>query len=111
MRFQTTAFSDPQGAGTFAAIKWRIAEVQDYASLTGRPTEPRKYEIEPVWESDELTTFADTVRIPADGVKPDHRYRVRCKMKDTSGRWSHWSAPVQFVAGTAINADILMYLR
>lgn len=111
LQFQTTAFSDPQGPGTFAAIQWRIAEVQDYSSLIGRPTEPLKFEIEPVWESDELTTFANTVRIPADGIKPDHMYRVRCKMKDTSGRWSHWSAPVQFVAGTAINADILMYLR
>ena len=26
--FQTTAFSDPQGAATFAAMKWRIAEVE-----------------------------------------------------------------------------------
>ena len=32
-------------------------------------------------------------------------------MKDDTGRWSHWSDPNQFVAGEAINADILDYLR
>ena len=111
LRFQTTAFSDPQGAGTFAAMKWRIAEVQDYSSLTARPTEPGKYEITPVWESPEMTTFAGTIQIPADGIKAGRMYRVRCKMKDTSGRWSHWSAPIQFVAGTAIPVDLLMYLQ
>jgi hypothetical protein len=31
LKFQTTAFSDPQGAGTFAAMKWRIAEVEPTA--------------------------------------------------------------------------------
>ena len=27
LSFQTTAFADPQGAGTFAAMEWRIAEI------------------------------------------------------------------------------------
>ena len=26
-------------------------------------------------------------------------YRVRVKMRDAAGHWSHWSAPVQFVSG------------
>ncbi len=73
--------------------------------------QPGKYEIDAVWESDELATFTSEVQIPADGIKPGRTYRVRCKMKDDTGRWSHWSVPIQFVAGEAIDADILTYLR
>jgi len=69
------------------------------------------YEIEPLWESPELTTFAGETKIPASVVKPGRTYRVRCRMKDTSGRWSHWSAPVQFIAGEPIAAGILADLR
>lgn len=72
---------------------------------------PGKYEIETVWESQEITPFNNPIRIPADGIKAGHTYRVRCRMKDDTGRWSHWSDPNQFVAGEAINADILDYLR
>ena len=32
-------------------------------------------------------------------------------MKDTSGRWSHWSSPIQFIAGEAISVAILDHLR
>jgi hypothetical protein len=71
----------------------------------------KKYELQAVWESDEITTFADTIRIPADGVSTGDTYRVRCKMKDTTGRWSHWSAPIEFVAGPALGTDLRDHLR
>lgn len=89
-------------------------------SLTGELDTPlppipsireNKYEIDPVWESDELTTFNNQIVFPANGVKPGKTYRVRCKMKDTSGRWSHWSAPVEFVAGEGISSDLRDHLR
>ena len=32
-------------------------------------------------------------------------------MKDNTGRWSHWSSPVQFVAGEPLAAGILANLR
>jgi hypothetical protein len=70
-----------------------------------------KYEIDTVWESDEITPFNNSIQIPADGVKVGHTYRVRCKMKDDSGRWSHWSDPVQFIAGEPLAAHILDNLR
>ncbi len=73
--------------------------------------EPGKYEIEPLWESADLTTFNADAKIPASVVKAGHTYRVRCRMKDTSGRWSHWSAPVQFVADEPLAAGILADLR
>lgn len=63
-----------------------------------------KYEIDAVWESDELTSFSSTVKIPGSAVKPDRTYRVRCRMKDNTGRWSHWSNPIEFISGRA-NGD------
>ncbi|MHC4676408.1 MAG: lamin tail domain-containing protein, partial [Planctomycetota bacterium] len=55
LTFETSAFSDPQGGGTFAAVKWRIGEVTDNNSPTYDPSRRRKYEIEPLWESAEIT--------------------------------------------------------
>jgi len=72
---------------------------------------PGKYEIDAVWESDELTEFNDNIAIPASVVKPGRTYRVRCRMKDTTRRWSHWSVPIQFTAGEPIAVGIMADLR
>ena len=109
--FRTSSFSDPQGSGTFAAMKWRIAEVTDETNPRYNPDDPRKYEIETVWESNDLTVFQAGVQIPGSAVEIGHSYRVRCKMKDTSGRWSHWSSPVKFIVGEPVAAHILDDLR
>ncbi len=71
----------------------------------------KKYELQALWESDELMTFASDIRIPADGVSTGKTYRVRCKMKDTTGRWSHWSAPIEFIAGESLGTDLRDHLR
>jgi len=88
LTFQTSSFSDPQGSQTFATMKWRIAE-----------DGPGQYEINALWESEEITQFSSTKIISASVVQPGRTYRVRCRMKDNTGRWSHWSDPVQFIAG------------
>jgi hypothetical protein len=73
---------------------------------------PSKYEIDPGWESEELTDPDNLlIQIPASEVEPGRVYRVRSRMKDNTGRWSHWSDPVEFVAGDSAGADILDYLR
>ena len=95
--FLTSAFSDPQGDNTFAALAWRIGEVSD-PDAPFDLTNPRKYEVPAIWESGELTTFDAEIRIPPEVIVAGTRYRVRAKMKDSSGRWSHWSDPVEFVA-------------
>ncbi len=85
----------------------------------GRPTvtprvarrEPGRYEIGATWESEGIATFRSDIRIPATAVQPGRTYRVRCRMKDNTGRWSHWSDPVQFVAGESVAAGILADLR
>ena len=90
--------------------------------LTGKPAEPDsipqtyqaregKYEIDAVWESEEMTDFNSSITIPATEVRIGRTYRVRCRMKDNSGRWSHWSTPKQFVTGEPIAAYILNNLR
>jgi len=90
--------------------------------LTGEPAEPGsipptyqvrkgKYEIDAVWESEEMTDFDSDITIPASEVKVGRTYRVRCRMKDNSGRWSHFSAPRQFITGEPIAAYTLNNLR
>jgi len=76
-----------------------------------RPTGLGKYEIEAVWESGEITPYNNSIRIPATGIRPGRTYRVRCRMKDNTERWSHWSNPVQFVAGEPLAAGTLENLR
>jgi hypothetical protein len=71
-----------------------------------------KFEIQPVWESDDITSASQlTVQIPAGAVKPGKLYRVRSRMKDDTGRWSHWSAPVEFIAGLPLSNGIIDDIR
>ncbi len=83
--FQASDFADPQGVETFSAMAWRVGEVG-----------PGVQEIEEVWESGVLTDPESLVTIPATAVEVGRRYRVRVRYRDTSGRWSHWSEPVEF---------------
>ncbi|MGZ8940317.1 MAG: lamin tail domain-containing protein, partial [Limisphaerales bacterium] len=98
LRFSTSDFSDPQGANTFGAIQWRLAEIYNPSLSNYVGGEPRKYEIETLWDTGELATFANEISIPLAVARPGSTYRARVKVKDNTGRWSHWSQPLQFVA-------------
>ncbi len=102
LAFKTTAFAGPN---PFAAVQWRLGEIEGAKMLNGRPAQPGKYEITPVWTSAELTSFQEQLAIPRGVAQPGHMYRVRARMKDSTGRWSHWSAPVQFVAGAGAKRE------
>ncbi|HYG33940.1 MAG TPA: lamin tail domain-containing protein, partial [Clostridia bacterium] len=104
LSFRASTFS---GQFPFAAMKWRIGEVSDPMAPGFDPNEPRPYEITPVWESEEQTTFNSDITIPSSVVKVGHIYRVRVRVKDTYGGWSRWSEPVQFEAGLPDNASSL----
>lgn len=108
LSFTSSAFSDPQGAGTFAAWQWRIAEI----SAPGIPgydsTKPNKYEIEALSTSAVLTTAPGSFSIPLGLAESGKTYRVRVRHKDTTGNWGHWSAPVQFVT-TAPAEQLIHY--
>ena len=99
LSFRSSAFSDPQGSGTFAAIRWRIGEVALPGALPFDPSGARPLEIEPIWESGENIAQDRDITIPAGALRAGARYRARVRMRDTSGRSSQWSEPVEFTAG------------
>jgi hypothetical protein len=100
LAFSITAFS-PAGkqasaqAG-FAAVQWRLAEIRAPGLAGYKGGTPFAYELTPRWQSDELTRCDSVFTFPSI-AEPGHTYRVRARYKDLSGRWSHWSEPVQFV--------------
>ena len=102
LAFQCSTFSDPQGSHTFGAMQWRLAEVSDLGSPDYRP-QGRAFEIEPVWQSDVLTAFGSVMTVDPVGLEPGGQYRARVRMQDNTGRWGHWSEPVEFVAGWPVN--------
>jgi len=100
LRFRASSFSSP--LYPFNGMQWRIAEVTDIAAPAYDPAAPKPYEIEAAWTSPEINPFRAEIEIPAGVAEVGHAYRVRCRMRDSTGRWSHWSAPVQFVAGVPL---------
>ena len=106
LSFRTNAFAAGSSGGSFAAMQWRIADVTPVA-----PGQPPRYEITPAWQSAELTTFNAEVTVPSTAVHVGHQYRVRVRMKDSNGRWSHWSDPLQFTAGTPADNGAVQSLR
>jgi hypothetical protein len=95
LRFKCGEFT---GQAEFAAVKWRIAEVTPAEGVKADAKMRRAYEINALWESGELKEMGE-VAIPTKGIGAGRRYRVRARMKDATGRWSHWSAPVEFTVG------------
>jgi hypothetical protein len=94
--FQSSAFSDPQGAGTFAAMQWRVAEITPTNTfVSGGPQ--LKLEWNADWDSGELPVFNAQLNFPSAYVQPGKFYRARVRHKDNTGRWSRWSEAIQFV--------------
>ena len=103
LRFQSSAFSD--SSGSFSAMKWRIGEISDPSAPNHDPLQVSPYEVEALWESESVSFVADVTVSPTN-LRAGSTYRVRVKHLDSTGRWSHWSAPVEFTAGAA---DISTY--
>ena len=96
LAFESSPFTDPQGAASFAAVQWRVGRLTAPGLSGHEVSQPRRYEIEPYWTSDESNAVA-VLRLPANLCQPRETYRVRVRHKDNTGRWSHWSLPAQFV--------------
>ena len=111
LSFSTGAFSDPQGAGTFGAMAWRIGEVEDPTAPAYDPDKPFILEYTPIWESGELASYQSSISIPATALKLGRTYRARVRMKDNTGRWSHWSDAYQFTTAAPTNiGDLQQFL-
>lgn len=62
------------------------------------PGEDPAFEWTSTWESGELDTFAESIEVPTV-ARVGETCRVRVRHQDETGRWSHWSEPVEFVVG------------
>ncbi len=105
LRFQTGAFSDPQGGVTPWAVQWRIAEVNPTAVFI--PGVKRLLEINATYDSG-MVAATSQFRFPAASAVAGRTYRARVRHMDDTGRWSKWSDPSQF---TATAADVSVYLQ
>ena len=56
------------------------------------------WEYEHRWKSPLITTFEPSISIPASAARENRHYRARVRHQDNTGRWSHWSAPVEFMS-------------
>jgi hypothetical protein len=101
LRFRCSEFSDPQGWETFGAMKWRIAEIYNPSLSNYVAGDARKYELETVWESADLTNFNSEITLPVTVARPGSTYRARVRVRDNTLRWSHWSEPIQFTVASA----------
>ncbi len=96
LTFQSSAFADPQGAGTFAAMQWRIAEVLPTNVVVSNITQLR-LEWDAAFLSPELPSFGSDYTFPEFAIQAGKLYRARVRHKDNTGRWSDWSLPASFV--------------
>src|SRR4030095_1650056 len=91
--------------------KWRLAEATEPGApgyLPFNHSNRRLYEADPenTWESPELSSFSVSYTFPPVAARPGGTFRARVKHRDSTGRWSHWSAPVSFTAG---QPDVSLY--
>lgn len=106
LKFSTSAFNDPNG-NPFAAMEWRIGEISNPDTPGFDPSKPWKYEVDSVWESGANLTFEADVTVPTAALEAGHTYRARVRMQDSTGRWSHWSEPIEFLASAAVSSPTL----
>jgi hypothetical protein len=97
---EVSPFKAPDGITntSFAALQWRVGEISAPGLPGYIPGTPRKYELEELWRSEPLTNATPRFDLPLTMTRPNGTYRVRARYLNNTGRWSHWSEPVQFTA-------------
>ncbi len=111
LSFRSSSFSTPDGGASFAALKWRLAEVSYPGTAGFDPAEAWKYEITSVWESSNNVFVAD-ITLPPSAVRAGRTFRVRAQLVDNQGRNSNWSDPIEFGVNEPDGAaDLQNHLR
>ncbi len=108
LTFECLPYADPQGAGTFAGMQWRLAEVRNTNQVPADPRVVPPLEWDAIWESGTLTTWTNRITIPGLVVETNKIYRARVRHLDNTSRWSKWSDPLEFSV-TAV--DLVSVLR
>ena len=88
----------------FAGMQWRLGEISNPSTPGYESGKPMIFEIEPVWESGEITSFQSDITLPAEVIDPDSTYRARVRLKNQLGHWSHWSDAIEFRATADVSA-------
>ncbi|MDA7882345.1 lamin tail domain-containing protein, partial [Akkermansiaceae bacterium] len=101
LSFTSSAFSDPQGSGTFGEMEWRLGQVHNPSTPGFLAGDRYVYESESFYLTERLTSFSSSFTFPvgASGVRVGSTYRARVRHIDNTGRASHWSEPIEFTAG------------
>lgn len=105
LSFQSGGFSDPNGNSTFGKMRWRAAQIAAPGLAGYVPGEPQIYEIETTFASPDLTSFQANYQFPASALVAGNTYRVRVQHEDSTGRTSHWSDAIEFVANGPDTSD------
>ena len=100
LRFKTSSFEPGRSTNNkkFTSIQWRLAEVSHPKTPFFELGQPWKYEVNAIWEL-QSDKFAGMVVVPQSVIRKAGTYRARVRMRNGTMAWSHWSAPVEFVAG------------
>ncbi len=107
LRFKTSSFEPGRSTNNkkFTGIQWRLAELSNPRTPFFEVGQPWKYELNATWEL-EAEGFVGSVEVPQSLVRKDGTYRARVRMRNGTMAWSHWSTPVEFVAGKPDLADL-----
>ncbi len=111
LRFKTSLFEPGRSTNNkkFTGIQWRLAELSNPRTPFFEAGQPWKYEVNATWvlEADE---FVGSVVAPQSFVRKGGTYRARVRMRNGAMAWSHWSAPVEFIAGEPDITDLRTHL-
>lgn len=99
LRFAAAAYESVTNGAPFSAIQWRVAWISAPGRAGHEDGQPWHYELEPTWLSAPMDGGGLEVAIPAKTCVAGRTYRARARFRDIAGRWGHWSAPIEFVAG------------
>ena len=96
LKFESSLF-ESSGEAPFKAVAWRLAVITPPSTRIDPFSDERDYEWDADW-SRLVERDGEAIHVPAGIVREGDLCRVRGRHLDSSGRWSHWSRPVEFVA-------------
>jgi hypothetical protein len=99
-KFAISKYSSPKGH-PFRSVQWRVAEIRAAGIPGFDGTGPWRYELESTWTSGPIVRETVDFQFEPQIFQEGRTYRVRARYEDHTGRCSHWSPPVSFIAHSA----------